>query len=234
MANSARNQPGQEPVVAEEVVETPQVLENIQSVYQTNKTRINAVVSIILVAVLGFFVYNKFIVGPNEEKAATAMFYPQRYFGVDSLDKALNGDGQHLGFLKIAKKYSGTKEANLCNYYSGMCYLHMGDSKNAIKYLEQFDAKGTQLGYVANGALGDAYMDAGNTKKGMDSYEKAASNKSDKVITPMYLQRLATAYEMNNKPEDAKKIYKRLKEEYPQNPNSRDAERNLARLGELN
>ncbi|MEI8278763.1 MAG: tetratricopeptide repeat protein [Bacteroidota bacterium] len=231
MANTARNKPGEERIIE---TETPEALVKVQSMYETNKNRINTSITVILVVVLGYFAYQKFYIAPRETKAAAAAYFPQRYFSVDSLDKALNGDGQHKGFLSIEKQYSGTKTANLCHFYSGVCYLHMGDSKNAIKQLEDFDAKGTAVQYIAIGTLGDAYMDAGNNKKGIECYEKAAANKEDKILTPMYLSRVATAYEMNNQPEEAKKMYKRLHDEYPQSPSSRDAERNLARLGELN
>jgi TolA-binding protein len=144
----------------------------------------------------------------------------------------LNGDGQHLGFLKIMKKFSGTKTANLCNYYAGVCYLQMGDAKNAIKYLENFDAHGSALTYAANGALGDAYMETNNTKKATDAYEKAIGNKDDDKLTPIYLFRLGTLSEMNNKTEDAKKYYTRIKDEFPQSEQARDIDKYLGHLGD--
>jgi tetratricopeptide (TPR) repeat protein len=230
MANTARNKPGTEKVVA---AEESKALERIQTAYETNKKRINTVITVVGVLIVGFFVYQKFYLAPRENKAATAIAYAQRYFERDSVEKALNGDQQHKGFLKIMKTYSGTKTANMCNYYAGICYLQMGDFKNAVKYLEDFDAKGTTLQYVAYGALGDAYMEMKNTKKGIDNYNKATENKEDKVFTPIYLQRIGIAYEMNNQPEDAKKIYKRLRDDYPQSQQARDVEKYLARLGEI-
>jgi tetratricopeptide (TPR) repeat protein len=229
MANTVRNKPGAERIT----VEDTNPLDNLQSRYEENKKPINTVLTVILFAIVGFFAYQKLYKAPKENKAATAISYAQGFFQQDSLNKALNGDGQHLGFLKIIKKFSGTKSANLANYYAGVCYLQMNDPKTAIKYLKEFDAEGTAVEYVANGALGDAYMESGNTKEGLEYYNKAASNKDDNLLTPMYLNRAGMAYEMLNQPEKAKDAYKRIRDEYPLSQQARDMDKNLARLGVL-
>lgn len=232
MARTARNTPGVERI--EKTSDGSDTLLTLQSTYEKNKKNINTGITIVLAVIVGFFAYQKLYKEPQEEKAGTQVAFAERYFQADSLNLALNGDGQHAGFLKIIKRYSGTKEANVCHYYAGVCYLRMGDFKNAVKHLEDFDGKGTIIGYAAYGALGDAYMELGNTKKGIDAYEKATGDKENTVYTPMYLYRLGVAYEMANKPEDAKKAYHRIKDEYPMSQEARDMDKYLARLGDLN
>lgn len=228
MANSARTKPGEEKITA---VEGPNALENLQLKYEENKKRINTVVTVVLGAIVLFFAYQKLYKAPREEKAGTAIAFAQRYFEVDSMDKALNGDGQHQGFLKIEKKYSGTATANLCHYYAGVCYLRLGDHKNAIKQLEDFDGNGTKVAYAAWGALGDAYMESGNKKKAIEFYEKASGDKDNIAYTPLYLYRLGVSYELDGKTEDAKKVYMRIRDEYPFSQQGRDMDKYLARLG---
>jgi len=150
---------------------------------------------------------------------------------MDSLSKALSGDGQHPGFTNIIKKYGSTKAGNLSHYYAGIIYLRTGDFKNAVKHLDDFNGKGTILERAAKGALGDAHMEQNQTKKAIEAYEEAASDKEDEIMTPMYLQRLGMAYEMNKQPEKAKEAYKRLHDEYPTSAAARDIDRYLARLG---
>ena len=87
----------------------------------------------------------------------------------------------------------------------------MKDPKNAIKHLKEFNAKGTKLETVANGALGDAYMESNNFKEGIEYYNKASSNKDDNLLTPIYLYRAAVAYEMNKQTKEAIERYKNLK-----------------------
>ncbi|MBS1589691.1 MAG: tetratricopeptide repeat protein [Bacteroidetes bacterium] len=206
-------------------------LENIQLKYEQHKKRINTVISVILAAIVAFFAYKKFILEPKENKAANAISFAQSLFAADSLNLALNGDGQHLGFAKIAKKYSGTKAGNLANYYAGVCYLQLHDAPNAIKFLKEFDGKGTKLQYAADGILGDAYMENNNAKEGINYYEKATADKTDNLITPLYLYRAALAYEQSNQADKAKTNYKKIRDEYPQSMQAREVDKNLARLG---
>ncbi|MBS1690044.1 MAG: tetratricopeptide repeat protein [Bacteroidetes bacterium] len=227
MANRVRNNPAEPRITSTET----NPLDNVQVVYEKNKKAINTTVTVVLLVVVAFFAYTKLYKAPREDKAATAISYPQRYFQADSMRLALQGDGQHLGFLKIEKKYDGTKAANLAHYYAGICYLHMGDFNNAIKQLKDFDGKGTMVQYAAWGALGDAYMEDNKVKDGIDAYEKAAGNKEDEILTPLYLLREGIAYEMNNQPENAKKAYIRIRDEYPQSLQARDMDKYLARLG---
>jgi len=133
----------------------------------------------------------------------------------------------------VIKEFGGTKTANLAHYYAGVSYMKLGDTKNAIKYLEDFDGKGTMIGTAAHGLLGHAYMETGKTDKAIDEYKKATENDKDVVQTPMYLFTLGAAYEMAKKPEDAKKAYLRIRDEFPTSMQARDIDRYLARLGEV-
>ncbi len=206
-------------------------LDNMMAKYEANKKRINMITTIVLVAIVGGFAYFKFYRAPKVEKAATSVAWAQRMLEVDSFNLALNGNAEHAGFLKVQKKYGGTPTANLCNHYIGVCYLHLGEFDKAVKYLKDFDAKGTLLGYVSWGALGDAYMEKGDIKNGIEYYEKATGNKEDDAITPIYLYRLAVAYEMNNQADKAKDAYQTIKNEYPRSQVAQDIDRHLARVG---
>jgi TolA-binding protein len=231
MANSARNQPG---VERQSLQQEPNPLDNLMEFYERNKKTISTATTVILVVVVGYFAYTKLYKGPNEEKAATALSYPQTYFAADSLDLALNGDGKNPGFIKISSKYSGTAAGNLAHYYEGLCYMKKGDYKNAITALKSFDGKGTSMGNMAEGVLGEAYMESGDNNHAIESFKKATSDKDDILVTPMYLYQLGLAYEATNNAGEAKAAFKRIRDEYPRSMQARDVEKELARLGELN
>ncbi len=234
MANSARTQPGAERTTASSSYDESNPLDSVQGFYEKNKKPISTITTVILVAVLGYFGYTKLYKGPAEEKAATALSFPQMAFESDSLNIALNGDGKNPGFIKIAKKYDGTASGNLATYYEGLCYLKMGDAKNAITALKAFDGKGTMIGSLAAGALGEAYMESGDNANAIESFKKATTDKNDLVATPMYLYQLGLAYEAANNNNDAKAAFMRIRDEYPKSIQARDMDKELARLGELN
>ncbi len=232
MANSARNLPGVERPSKQ--IQESDPMESVQAFYEKNKKMISTVGTVVVSVVVLYFVYTKLYKAPNEEKAATALSYPQMFFAADSLNMALNGDGKNPGFTKITKKYSGTAAGNLAYYYEGVCFLKQGDFKNAIKSLKEFDGKGTMLGNMAAGLLGEAYMESGDNAKAIESFKKATSDGKDNLVTPLYLYHLGLAYEAGNNANEAKAAFKRIRDEYPKSLQARDIDKELAKLGELN
>lgn len=230
MANSARKVPGAQ----SESISDVNPLDDVQGFYENNKKTISTVITVVLVAVVGYFGYTKMYMEPKQEKAATAMAWAQQNFQMDSLNLALNGDGRNPGFNKIASSHSGTPAGNLAHYYAGICNLKMGDFAKAISELQAFDGKGTLLGRQAKGALGQAYMESGNSAKAIESYKAAIAGGSDKLITPMYLYQLALAYDAAGQANEAKDAFKRIRDEFPNSPQARDIAKELARVGELN
>lgn len=113
-------------------------------------------------------------------------------------------------------------------------FFKKGDFKNAEKHLKEFDGNGSMIGLVAKGNLGDALMEQGKTDDAISSYMDAASDKDNALITPMYLERAAMAYELSDKSDEALKLYRRIKDEYPNSSQARNVDKTLARLGDYN
>lgn len=206
-------------------------LHGVEDWYHKNSKIVNYVLVAILAVVVGYFAYTKFYKGPQTQKANDAIFRAQTYFSIDSINWALNGDGNHMGFKKIAEKFSGTPAGNLANYYAGVCCLKLGDFANAEKYLKKFDGKGTLVTNVAKGALGDAYMEQGKTDDAIKMYLEASADEDNLLLSPLYLERAGMAYELKNNTNEAIATYKKLKEKFPQSQQARDMDKNLARLG---
>lgn len=230
MANRARNQ---QSVVRESNDSIINPLETLELFYDRYKKIINPAATAIVVIGLGIFVYIKFIKQPSEQKAGAAMYYPQLYFQADSLNMAINGDGQHPGFAKLTKKHAGTDAANLGLYYQGIAYMKMGDMNNAISALKSFDGKGTLLAYQAWGVLGEAYMETGNKAKAIEYLKKATSDKDNTIATPMFLYQLGIVFASDGKTKDAIESFKRVRDEYPKSLQAKEVDKELARLGDL-
>jgi tetratricopeptide (TPR) repeat protein len=167
-------------VVEEALSKTEQFIESNQKI-------ISIVVGVIIVVVLGYFGFQKFYIDPTEKEARSQMFMAEKYFEMDSLRLALNGDGNYLGFLDIIDDYGMTKAANLSNYYAGICYLKMGDMDNAIDYLKSFDADDNVVAPMAKGAIGDAYAELNDLDKAKSYYLEAAEMVLNDFVTPQFL-----------------------------------------------
>src|SRR5512136_593879 len=86
----------------------------------------------IVVVLVGLFWLGRIYLGKRNDEAQSQIYQAQRYLEIDSINLALNGDGNYLGFLDIAKDYKFTNAGNLARYGAGICYLHLGNYQEAI------------------------------------------------------------------------------------------------------
>jgi TolA-binding protein len=188
--------------------------------------------------VAGYLYYANSTAGDNR-KAEEAMFKAEELYRMDSLDKALNGDGANQGLLRVISRYSGSKAANRARLMAGSIYLRKGDFKNAIKQLEEFSSDVDQVQARATALLADAYSEMGaasnnngNKDKAAGLYKKAAATfEKDDVNAADYLFRAGYLYESMGKNNEAIEAYKQIKEKYPKSDRAFDIDKYLARLG---
>ena len=191
------------------------------------KPIIIAVVAVVVV-VLAIFGYRKFVMEPREAEAQESLFHAEKLFEKDDYATALNGDGNFAGFLDIINDYGNTKAGNLAKYYTGICYLNIGEFDNAVKYLSSYKAKDQLVKPMAVGAMGDAYMELDNVAEAAKCYEKAAKESKNSFTSPMYLVRAGFAYEMVGDYTKALEMYKIIKAEYPNSNEGFTIEKNIA------
>ena len=208
--------------------ESTDVYTRTETFLNENKNLVTGVVVAILVVVGGFLGYRSFYVQPMEEEAQSQMFMAEMYFERDSFRLALYGDANYPGFLTIIDEYGPTDAANLAHYYAGISFLHMGDYEGALEFLEDFDADDEVVGAVALGAMGDAYMELGQTDKGISHYKEAAGYDENSFTSAIYLMKAAKALEANDHFEEAKEVYQTVKTKYPETPQGREVEKYIA------
>lgn len=192
------------------------------------KTIIGIAVAIALI-VGGYFGFQYYKDNQNEE-AQQEMFQAVYYFEADSLDLALNGDGNNLGFKDIISEYKFTDAANVANFYTGAIYLKKGEFELARLYLQDFSADDLLVQARAYSLIGDTYMEEGKYEEAAEYYEKAADYKPNKYFTPSYLMKAALAYEKSNQTEKAVAAYDEIINNYFESPEYQNARKLKARL----
>lgn len=194
-----------------------------------NQRYISIVVGVILVIILGYFGYDRYIVQPKTQEAQEQMFVAQRFFESDSIDRALYGDGNSLGFIDIVDDYGSTKPGNLANYYTGICFLKKGDFQQAIDYLNDYDGESMMVGPMATGAIGDAYLELGEKDRAAAYYLEAANQNENDFTTPLFLFKAGMVFEMTGEYNDAIDLYTRIKDNYPKSTEARAIDKNIGR-----
>ena len=199
----------------------------------------------IIVLIGGWLMYKYFVKLPKEQKANDSVFIVQKYFGefgnatTDSekvllAGRCLNGDGVNPGALKFITKYDGTEAANLCSYYAGACYLNLKQFDKALKYLKDFHTSSKQIQSHSYGMIGDACSELKKNDDALDYYKKAGTlDEKDEYTSSEYLFRAALFAESTGKTSEAVALFKKPKQNYPETEKGKNADRYLARTGEL-
>lgn len=182
----------------------------------------------VLAIVLIYFGYKKFYYEAQQEEARSQMFVAEQYFRMDSLALALNGDGNNWGFLQIIDDY-GSKAGEMVYFYAGICQLRLGQYEQAIENLKKYKVGDEITTARALACIGDAYVNMNNYPEAVNYFLKAA-NYRDNAFAAAYLLKAGITYKVMGKPEEALKMYQRIKNDYGQTVEARDIDKYIGEV----
>jgi len=196
---------------------------------EENQKILTIIVVAIIVIVGGYLGYKRFYVTPMGNEALSQMYVAEQYFEIDSFNLALYGDGNYFGFLNIIDEYKVTKSSNLAYYYAGISFLRLGEFESTIDYLKKFKADDKMIAPIAFGAIGDAYMELGESDEALSFYLKAASHDENEFTTPIYLMKAGQVYEEAGEYKKALEVYEKIENDYPTTNEGREIEKYITR-----
>jgi tetratricopeptide (TPR) repeat protein len=174
-------------------------------------------VGAIILLVVGYIAFHNLYLIPREREAEAALFPGQTYFGNQQWDIALYGDSiDYIGFLDIIHDFKGTSSGNLAKAYAGICQYRLGDYEAALENLKSYSGKDILFAAQVTGAIGDCYVNLGKVKEGINYFNKAAEKANSKLLSPIYLNKAAAAYESLEDYKSALDIYLTIKSKYPE------------------
>lgn len=216
-----------------DLLENPEViaekLEGAEHWVEQHPKVVFGVLGVLVLLVGGFFGY-RYYVDSLDQEAQREMFQAIRYFEADSLNLALQGDGNNLGFEQIIEEYGLTDAANLANYYAGAICLKQGKFQLALFYLEDFNSSDILIQARSYSLMGDSYMELKEFENAAKYYNKAANYRPNKFFTPTYLMKEALAYEKLNQLDKAKAVYDQIIDKYWDSSEYQNARKLKARL----
>lgn len=216
-----------------DILQNPEVLaerlEGAEHWIERHPKLVSGIAIGLLLIVGGYFGFQYYI-GKQNVEANNEMFQAVFYFESDSLDLALNGDGNNLGFIDITEEFGMTKAGNLANFYAGVCFLKQGKFKPAILYLKDFSSNDLLVQARAYSLIGDAHMELEEYKEAANYYNKASNYKPNKFFTPTYLMKEALAYEKLNDSAKAIAAYDKIINQFFDSSEYQKARKFKARL----
>lgn len=206
-----------------------EVLSRTELFIEENQKVFTSIIISLIVLIGGYWAVKKLFIEPREQEAQAQIFHAQAEFGNENFQVALEGDGNTLGFLDLIESYGRTKAGELANYYAGISYLHLEEYENAIRYLNKFNSKNSELKAVSLGAMGDAYFELENLKEAVRYYKRAIDANSNEITAPYYLLKIGVVYESLGDNKNAVDSYTKIKEQYKNSAEARQIDKYITR-----
>ena len=216
-----------------------QSLGKAEKFVEKNKNMITYSLLGVLVLIIGVMAYSKYIREPKKIEAHDEIYAAKNYYSLDSLEKALYGDGMNPGFLDIIDDYKFTKSANAAKLYAAQSYMKLASRDSgdvsadyfneAISLLKSYSSDDLITSSQAIGLRGDANIELGNLEKGADLYVKAAKENPDNLTTPYYLLKAGRVFSMLDNHKKALELFKEIKSDYPNSFEAREIKKYIAR-----
>ncbi len=131
---------------------------------------------------------------------------------------------------KTHDQYPSLPMGTIALYYVGLCQEGLGDTAKAVQTLQQVAQTGdASIKSVAQFALGAIYKKHGDNQKAIEAYKQLYDSGGYSKAAVAY--ELASVYEANKQPDQAKDFYQKLVSEFPDSPFRQSADDALKRLG---
>lgn len=233
--NTGRRTGATGPAVADgddTLVDVVEVRDQGLEFFEKNKTIILGAIFVLAALIIGYFVYQTFVVKPAADDAMAELRSAQVEFERDSFNRALvNPNPEITGFVDLIDNYGNTPAGNLAHYYAAVSYLNIGRPDVAISYMNDFDANGTVLEAMKYGIIGDAKSEQEDYSGAIASYESAINAAGDNFVTGgYYLNKLALLYRHQGQNDRALAAFKRLKKDYGNSPEAATVDKYISML----
>jgi tetratricopeptide (TPR) repeat protein len=209
-------------------VNVEEALSKTEKFFTTYKNHIVYGTAAVVAVVAAFLLYHNFVTLPAQQEAMGQTFTAEQYFRSGEFEKALNGDGNALGFNQIIDEY-GTKSGEAVYFYAGVCNLQLGNFQEAISNLKKYNGEDEILAARALACIGDAQASLNDLAAAISSY-KAAAAKADNVLAANYMLKAGILLEETGKADEALKIYEEIKTKYPATPEGSEINKYISRI----
>jgi TolA-binding protein len=137
----------------------------------------------------------------------------------------------HKQFQAIVDKYPHTHSAEFARYFLGVTAADLGDNASAEREFQKvISSANSDVAALAKMALASVYRNTARNKQAIELYKQLAAKPSSTVGKTLAQMELATTYQADNQPLEAKRIYETIQKE---NPSSEAAQLASTKLQQL-
>lgn len=194
------------------IVDVTEVYSKSEQFFEDNKKTITGAIAFIVLAFVGYFAYQMFVVKPKQMEAANALYPVQVAFQNDSLNQVIE-EGE-----MVADDYSSVGAGKLASYYAGVALRDNGQYEEALEQFKKVDFDDAAVGVLALGNVGDMNVELDNIEEGAKWFvkagKKAENSLGEDILAPVYFHKAADAYLYLEDFGKAKDLYKSIIDDY--------------------
>ncbi|MBK8551460.1 MAG: tetratricopeptide repeat protein [Ignavibacteria bacterium] len=199
--------------------------------FEKNKKHVYTALTILVIAIAGIILLvNKR--KANNEIAALELGKIKTVYNESKFQQAINGDstGTSKGLQFIVDEYGSTENGQMAKIMLANSYYAVRDFDNAEKYYKDYSGSNPLLMTSATAGIASVYESRNQFKEAAKQYEKAANLDNTNPFIDQYLFYAAKNYYKAGDFDDAKKLFTKLKEDYPKSRYNTESEKYKASL----
>lgn len=202
-----------------------------QSFYDQNKSSVIGA-TIALILIIGGSVGYYYYADAQETEAQELMGYATQAYLQGDYEEALYGSDEEFtaGFEQIISNYSMTDAANLAQYYAAVSAFKLGNSEEALQYIQEYDIPDGIMGVGPLSLHAMIQTELGNHAQAAELYVKAAEWDMNDSTTPYNYLEAANAYHDAGDTENAQQYAQKVITEYDDSDQVTEAEKLLGTL----
>lgn len=182
---------------------------------EKNSKLLTTVFAVLVLAVLGYFAYQQFIVKPKNEEATKSYLSASKNLEDGKEAEALGGKSEaNPGFLGTYDKFSGTDIGKISAYNAGLLKFKEGKYKEAYDLLDKFSSDNKTLMALKYGAMADCQANQNKSDDALSLLDKAVSASDDPYTIYYFTKKAGMLALVLNKKGEAKKYFSVIDEKY--------------------
>lgn len=209
---------------------------NALSWFGENRTKVFAGVGIVIVAIVGFFVWQSNSAA-DEEKASVMLSRIVPAYQSSNWRVAIDGDANSRiqgepvrGLKEVVSQYGSTSSGNMAKLYLANAYYFLGKLDSAQQIFESVDAGESLVKASVNAGKAAIFEEKGNKEEAAKLFMSAAGMDKANPLNADYSFSAARNFEQAGKKDEAVKLYKAIIAEYSGGYFDDAAKRGLIRL----
>ncbi len=199
--------------------------------FEKNKKHVYTALTVIVIVIAGIvLLVNKR--KANNEIAGVELSKIKGVYNANNFQQAINGDslGLSKGLQNLVDEYGSTENGEMAKIMLANSYYSLRDFDKAEKYYKDYSGSNPLLKVSAAAGLASVYEAKNQFLEAAKQFEKAASIDKDNPFVDQYLFYAAKDYYRAENMAEAKKLFARLKEDYPKSKYNAESEKYKASL----